>query len=438
MRYVRIDTEGDLAFNAKLRPLSRVEDQALKEFLREGTAKRWIEKTSAACTSDILFVPKKNGKLRPCINYKPLNRHARKRVYAPPPQASYQQRILQATYYSRLDIKDAYYHLQILPEHRWKTAFRCKYGTYRYNVMPFGLASAPFEFQKYIETVLQQQLGVNVIIHIDDVLIFTDTMEEHIVALRQVESALKTAHLEINEEKSERKKTEILFCGYRYARHSVTSEVSDSTVASWKQPRTKRELQEFMGFCNWHRDGIRGFAHLAGPLYELLAKGVAYEWTAKRESAFQALKAGLLASTERHMWNPGMAVKIYCDASLYGIGAIMTQNNKTVGICSRSLSPAEKNYDTRQRELLAVVYAVTKWYDLLEGHQSITICTDHKNLASDLKPSSTNRRINRWIILLGQLELTWQWIPGKDNPADAPSRLVSYKRGGRRHRSEGS
>jgi len=426
--YVRIDTEGDLRFNAKLRALSRTEDEALTTFIKEALPKGWIEKTSSGCTSAILFEPKKNGKLRLCVDYRPLNEKTKKSVRAPPPSSLYHTRIAQASYRSVLDIKDAYYHLKILPEHRWKTAFRCQYGSFQFCVMPFGLTNAPFFFQKYIEEVLQDFLGIGVYVHLDDIMIIGATEKEHDSTLAAVETRLRNQGLRINEEKSRRKKNPITFCGRTFNGKTSRTSMTDDTLQTWPTPRGKRELQQFIGVCNWHRDYIPAFAQKAAVLYNLLKKDNAFHWTETHDAAFQNLRRSAHNSVTLSALDLKIPVIIWTDASQFGIAAIMTQANKPVYMISRTLTMAERNYDTRQRELLAVVYATDKWFHILEGIR-FTVHTDHKNLAADLRESPANRRLNRWILQLGQLQITWKWVPGKVNIADLPSRRVDYKRG---------
>lgn len=211
---------------------------------------------------------------------------------------------------------------------------------------------------------------------------------------------------------------------FRYGHGRVTPLRQDDTIRKWPIPTTKRQLQAFLGTTNTLRDHIWRYAKIASPLYE--ATGIQWKWTDKQHYAFTALKQAAARIIDHHEHDPLQAATITTDASLFGIAAYLSQNGRITGICSRALTPAEKNYDTMDRELLAIVYAIEKWITLLEVAPEIRVRTDHKNLEKELKPTIINRRRNRYITFLSQFRIKWMYIEGAKNPADSPSRRPDY------------
>lgn len=414
-------------FNAKVRPLTPLEKNALTEYLKEALAKKWIRKSRSRVSSGILFVPKKNGKLRLCVDYRRLNAITSKVIYAPTNHYATRHDIAAATYFSKMDLKDAFYRLHIREDDRWKTAFQTPIGRFEYNVMPFGAVSAPGEYQIFIETVLSGLLGVNVTVYIDDILCFCDTLEDLQRIVKQVKNRLREHHVTVNEEKSEYNKTKIEYCGHVYRHGEISTVCRTETITEWPTPRGKRELQQFLGFANYYRDHIIDFITFATPLYDAIS---VWKWTNRENDAFLGMKNAMHHMIELTRHDPLQAATITTDASLFGISAILTQNGKVTAMISRKLTTAERNYDTAERELLAVVYATDKWIWLLEIAPHIEVRTDSKINASALLESTTNRRRNRWIHRLSRFNITWKHVSGVSNPADAPSRRPDYKRGG--------
>nr|ALO50153.1 ORF1 [Penicillium spinulosum metavirus 1] len=387
----------------------------------------FIEKSTSKNAVGLIFVPKKDtNELRVCGNYIPLNRCLKQRTHAPPPTSAYRNKITSATMYSKYDIEEAYYHIKIHPSDRHLTTFRTPYGAYQYTVMPFGLSTAPAEWQLYLESVLWEYLGEYVTIHLDDILVFTkedDAMHQRVASA--VENALQASGLKLKESKCVRKSRTIEYCGHRYGYGKAKAVLSDRTMLDWPKPRNKSELRKFMGHVNFYRDYMPMLAHHATPLYDAMTK--TGKWTWKQDLAFDNVKRLTTRMLDTSAFDPTKRCTIRSDASLFGIGAQLMQGGRTCAIISRRLTPPERNYTTTEREFLAVIYALEKWFPLLEGSPGIRVQTDHKNLAHELKESMTNRRMNRWILFVGRFRLHWTYLPGEENTADLLSRRPDYK-----------
>lgn len=433
---IRLELASEYRHNAKLRQYTPLEERLMKEYVDKNMKRGYITRSTSKNSVGLIFVPKKDtDELRVCGNYIPLNRCLKQRTHAPPPTSAYRNNILRAKWYSKYDIEEAYYHIKIHPSDQHLTTFRTPYGLFQYTVLPFGISTAPAEWQLYLESVLWEHLGTSVTIHLDDILLFTTDERDHDWKSAAIENALQVSGLKLKEKKCVRKSREIEYCGHRYGYGKATPVLSDRTIRDWPKPRNKTELRKFLGHINFYRDYMPMLAHHATPLYD--ATTDQGKWTWKQDLAFDNVKRLTTRMLDTSVFDAMQRCTVRTDASLFGIGAQLMQHGKTCAIISRRLTPPERNYTTTEREMLAIIYALEKWYPLLEGSPGIRVQTDHKNLAYELKESMTNRRMNRWILFVGRFRLTWQYLPGSENSADELSRRPDYKviKGGGRNRT---
>lgn len=427
-REVRIELLSEPHFNARPRAFTPREQDAFQAWFTEALTNNWIEPSTARCSSALLFVPKKDGKLRTCIDYRALNAITKSRVYAPRSDTLLRQEISRSRWYTKIDLKDAFYHMKVNLEDRWKTSFRTPQGLYQFTALPQGLKNAPGEFQLYIERLLSTVLGENVTVHIDDILIHTVLRETNVSFTHKVVTALRMHNIHINKEKSVFLTDEVEYCGFRYHAGTIKPLYQTETIDHWPLPTNTREVQAILGFANHYRDHIPAFAAIAQPLYSLT--GNSWNWTNNHTNSIAQLKHALNNMIMTHTHDRTAPATITTDASLFAIAAILDQNDRPTAIISRQLTSAERNYDAAERELLAVVYAVDKWIWLIEDAPHIRVRTDNMINATNLKQSTANRRKNRWIERLMRHTLIWEHLPGEKNPADAPSRRPDYKKGG--------
>jgi len=357
------------------------------------------------------------------VDYRQLNAISEKRVYAPPPIRDIRQRIGRSEWFSKYDLEDAYYHIRIWPEHIYLTAFRTKYGIYEFLVMPFGLTSAPAVFQQYIELVLGNCLGKGTEAFIDDILVHARTKQQHDTTAREVEKRLRARGLRINEMKTIRSVREIDYVGMHIRYGITTANISDETIRRWPRPRNAKETQIFLGMANYFRDYVRGYAQQASPLYEMTKPNAKWDW--KMDRAFNGLKNALQRTVDIAVHECNRPATMTTDASNEGISAVLMQEGRVTALISRALTRAERNYDTPERELLAIVWATEKWHWLIETTPSLTICTDHANLLSSVGKRA-NRKYVRWNVWLGQFNIRWTHVAGRENRADVFSRRQDY------------
>jgi hypothetical protein len=351
--------------------LSRTELELLREYLEEYVARGWIRRSKSSAGAPILFAKKKDGSMRLCVDYRGLNKVTIKNRHPLPLIMESLDRLSQAKYFTKLDVREAYHRVRIREGDEWKTAFRTRYGHFEYTVMPFGLTNAPAQFQALINETLQGLVDVSCIVYLDDILIFSDTMEQHTQHVKEILNRLRNARLYIKLSKCEWHTQRTEYLGYVISPDGVSiDEARVKTIQEWPQPRTVRDIRVFIGFMNYYRRFINGFSKLALPLTILTQKkpGSAkrghemrkeesqrLEIGAEGQQAFQKLKDAFLGVPIVCHFEADRKTKVEVDASGGAISGILSQmvpdeagrlQWRPVDFYSRKLIAAEYNYDT--------------------------------------------------------------------------------------------
>ena len=307
-------------------------------------------------------------------------------------------------------------------------------GHFEYLVMPFGLTNAPAVFQALVNDVLRDFLNRFVFVYIDDILIFSKDQEEHENHVRLVLQRLLENKLYVKAEKCEFHQNRISFLGYIISQGRVEADSGKiEAVVKWPAPTTRRELQRFLGFANFYRRFIRNFSKVAAPLSRLTSVNIKFFWTPEANEAFLKLKSLFTSAPILIQPDSEKQFIVEVDASDTGVGAVLSQtagSNNILHPCaffSRRLSPAERNYDVGNRELLGVKLALEEWRHWLEGSkQSFLVWTDHKNLAYIQSARRLNSRQARWALFFSRFNFSLTYRPGSRNvKPDALSRLYS-------------
>jgi hypothetical protein len=417
-------------------PVYGLNEKELKEcwkYLQENLDKGFIRKSSAPCGAPILFVKKKDGSLRLCVDYRGLNKITIKNKYPLPLITELLDRLKNAKVYTVLDLLGAYNLLRIKPGEEWKTAFRTRYGLYEYCVMPFGLCNAPASFQEFINDVLGDLLDDSVSAYLDDILIFSTDVEKHEAQVKEVLRRLRKYGLVVKLEKCIFSAKEVPYLGFivgpGYVRMDPTKVAS---VVEWPTPTSVLEIQIFLGFANFYRRFIRSFSKIAKPITKLLKKEEKFHWGAEQQSAFDQLKELFISSPVIHTFERERETVLETDASDFALGAVLSQvsNGKLYPIAyhSRSFVPAEQNYEVHDKELLAIVDSLKEFRHYLQAtERPFLILTDHKNLEYFHTTKILNARQINWSQLLATYNFQLSYRPGKFNPrADAMSRRPDY------------
>ncbi|GKC15537.1 putative reverse transcriptase domain-containing protein [Tanacetum coccineum] len=408
--------------------LAPSEMQELSAQLQELQDKGFIRPSHSPWGAPVLFVKKKDGALRMCIDYRELNKLTIKNRYPLPRIDDLFDQLQGARYFSKVDLRSGYHQLRVHEDDIPKTAFRTRYGHFEFTVMPFGLTNAPAVFMDLMNRVCKPYLDKFVIVFIDDILVYSKSKDEHEVHLRLVLELLKKEELYAKFSKCEFWLQEVQFLGHVVNQNGIHVDPSKiEAVKNWKAPTTPSEIRSFLGLAGYYRRFIANFSKIAKPLTSLTQKNKKYEWGVEQEEAFQTLKDNLCNALILSLSDGVEDFVVYCDASNQGLGCVLMQRGKVIAYASRQLKIHEKNYTTHDLELGAVVFALKTWRHYLYGTKSV-IYTDHKSLQHIFDHKELNMRQRRWIELFSDYECKIHYHPGKANAvADALSRKERVK-----------
>ncbi|KAK3531065.1 hypothetical protein QTP70_008755 [Hemibagrus guttatus] len=416
-------------------PLSLPEARAMEEYIEEALAVGHIWPSTSPAAAGFFFVGKKDGGLRPCIDYRGLNAITVHYPYPLPLVPAALEQLRGARFFTKLDLRSTYNLVRIREGDEWKTAFRTTHGHYEYLVMPFGLTNAPAVFQSLINEVYQDIIGKWVIAYINDILVYLTSLEEHVRHVRAVLSRLQQNHLYIKPEKCEFHRTTIMFLGYVISWQGVEIDLTKvHAVTEWPNPTTVKELQRFLGFANFYRHFIRNYSSVAGPLTSLLqGKPRRLSWSDQAQAAFVKLKDSFTTAPILCHPDPDFRFLVEVDASSSGIGAMLSQRHGVPGklhpcaFFSRKLTAAEANYDVRNWELLSIKAELEEWWHWLEGaRHPFLVRTDHRNLEYLRSAKRLNPHQARWVLFFTRFEFLVTYRPeSKNSKADALSKAQS-------------
>jgi len=424
----RIDTDPyvtPIYQRARPVPLRCVEEvkREIDGMLRAGI----VTPSQSEWSSPIVIVRKKDGGLRLCVDYRALNDVTVKDSFPLPRINELLDRLHGARLFTSLDLQKGFHQIVMEESSRCKTAFAVPWGLFEYQVMPFGVCNGPSTCQRLITLALQDCIGVDCVAFIDDILTYALDPDDMIVHLRRVFRKLRVANLKVKPQKCTFGRSAVDFLGHHVTADGITP-MDSKLDAIYKAcaPRTITELRAFLGLTNYYRDYIVHYATISDPLYVLLRKGTPWFWEAEQDAAFQALKNAFRSAPLLAHPNDNDLFILDTDASLEGIGAVLSQvqQGKERVVCcgSRVLTPAERNYDTTRRELLAIVYFVNRFRHYLYGAQFV-LRTDHAALRWLFHTPEQSGQAMRWITKLADFHMLVVHRPGHLHAnADALSR----------------
>ena len=400
-------------------------DQQITELLEHNI----IEPSSSPWAAPVLLVKKKNGKYRLCVDYRKLNNQTRKDSYPLPRIDDILAKFKNAKYFSSLDMVKGYHQIEMADDDKEKTAFIVDHGLYQYSVMPFGLTGAPNTFQRLMDHLFQ---GLKfVLVYLDDIVVFSETITEHINHLYQVFNILIAANLKLNLEKCQLGREQIDFLGHHIDAHGISPDKTlIEKVQNFAVPTSIKQVQSFLGLASYYRKFIKNFSHIARPLTQLLQKDIKFCWNETHQESFETLKMWLVTPPILIYPDISKPFIVQTDASKFAIGGILSQLDENgydhpIAYISRTLNKAEKNYSTIERECLAIVHACENFRHFLYG-SAVTIITDHAPLQWLSSHKNTSSRLLRWALRLQDLKMNITYKPGrKHTNADALSRMIN-------------
>jgi hypothetical protein len=461
--------EGKMPPNLPIYNLSRRELEILREYLDSATEKGWIRPSKSPVGAPILFVPKADGTMRLCVDYRGLNKVTIKNRYPIPLVSEMLDRFSKASIFTKLDLRDAYHRLRIKEGDEWKTAFKTRYGHFEYLVMPFGLANAPASFQSYIHRALGGLVDRTCVVYLDDILIYSNSEDDHEEHVREVLERLYDWGLYCKSSKCTFSTKSVEFLGYIVTPEGVVMDPERvKTIQEWPEPEGYRDIQVFLGFANFYRRFIHNYSAIVRPLTEHMTdaqspptgqgesatkpkkkkatrKGPTkwykpWSWPAEVREAFLDLRRRFTEAPVLQHFDPVKPLMVLTDASEFAAAAIILQPQdapattekhwKPVAFWSRKFSGPQLRWHTHDKELSAIVESFKHWRHYLEHAPStIRVLSDHNNLRYFMTTKELSPKQARWAEELARFDFEIEYKPGTENPADAPSRRPDYAKG---------
>jgi hypothetical protein len=432
-----IEHEIDLVPGAKpvSRPMYRLslpEEKLLSENIADLLERGYIEPSVSPFGAPVIFVKKPGDtKLRMCMDYRALNALTVKNATPMPDAEQLMDRLHGAEYYSKIDLASGYHQVRLSEESIPFSAFKTRMGLFAWRVLPFGMTGAPSTFSRLMHHILRPCLDRSVVVYLDDILIYSRTREEHLQHLAEVLELLRRHKLYARLSKCEFGKRETTFLGHVVSGKGIEMEKSKiEAVVEWPKPSTVTNVLSFLGLAGYYRRFIKGFSTIAAPLHRLTSKAVSWVWGKGEQTAFDTLKQAMVTAPILAAPDWERPFTVTTDASDFAIGAVLSQGSgldcRPVSFLSRKLIEAETHYETHDRELLAVVYALRKWRHYLHGSRTTVVTDNWPTKFIITKPTLTPRQA-RWMITLAEFDLEVVHRPGCTNVvADALSRRPDY------------
>ncbi|CEL58625.1 hypothetical protein RSOLAG1IB_12169 [Rhizoctonia solani AG-1 IB] len=404
---IEIELTDDGPLNSPLYSMTDAESVTLKQWLEDELKAGKIRPSKSPISSPVMFVPKKDGSRRLVVDYWKHNACSKKNVYPLPRPNNLMSKLRGAKLFTKLDLRWGYNNVRVKEGDEWKTAFRTKYGLFETLVMPFGLSGAPGAFQAMINEVFQDLLDITVIIYLNDILIFLQDPAEHEEHVKEVLRRLQEMQLFCKGSKCKFHQTTVEYLGIIVLDKGFSlDKLKIQAVQEWPTPTTVKQVQLFLGFANFVHRFVANFSQIACPLHNLVKKEVKWQWTEKEELAFRELQRAIINAPVIVHTDPTKPYFLETDASGAALGLVLSQCQEDsrlhpIGYLLESFKGAEQNYDTHDKELLAIIQSFEYWRIYLEGTiLPITVFTNHCNLEYWKESRTFNRRHARWHLLL--------------------------------------
>ena len=406
-------------------PMIHVEtiDTQVKEMIKSNV----IVPSQSPWVSNVVIVRKKDNSFRFCVDYRPLNSVTRKDAYPLPRIDTCLDALSGSRYLSSFDLRSGYHNVLMDESDADKTSFVTRMGTYKFRVLPFGLCNAGATFQRVMDIAMA---GLNFdicLVYLDDVILMSKTIPEHLERLKLVLNALRKAHLKLKPSKCKLLRERVSFLGHVVSKEGISTDPEKvKQILEWPVPKNLTEVRGFLGLAGYYRRFAEGFSAVAAPLHALTGKNVPFRWSTECQEAFDEIKRRLTTAPVLAMpQDDGMYI-LDTDASNYAIAGVLHQiqdgRERVIAYQSRLLSAQEKNYCTTRKELLAIVFYMKFYRQYLLGRH-FKIRTDHAALQYLQKTPEPIGQQARWLDLIGEFDFEIEHRPGRSHGnADALSR----------------
>lgn len=414
-------------------PLRKAVEQELARLEKNGIIEKVDpEKTPITWATPTVNVDKGQGVVRICGDFRvTINPHLLPDDHTLPTFEDLTAKLAGGTEFSVIDLRDAYLQMVVEEDSRQYLTIATHLGYYRYTRLAFGVACAPAKFQRFMENLLHGIPRVGILL--DDVVISGVTTQDHISALEEVFKRMKNAGLRLNKTKCQFFQDSIKYLGHKIDKngiHPLNEKIE--IINSFPSPKNIKDLRTFLGMINYYERFVPNLHSICAPLHTLTSTKRKWAWGERETNVFNKVKGLLTSNSTVVPYDETRSLTLFCDASEVGLGAVLTHkypdgSDRPVAFASRTLTGAEKNYASIDREALALVFGVKKFNQYLWG-RTFCLVTDHKPLIRifgtkrDL-PKVTNNRLVRWALLLSSYKYKIVYKTGKENPADGLSRF---------------
>ena len=406
----------------KIYPLSPDEQEATDNFIEENLQMGKIRPSSSPQVSSFFYVRKKDSGLRPCQDYWYIYKHTIKYAYPLPLISDLTDMVKDATIFTKFDIWSGYNNIRIKEGDQWKAAFITSKGLFKPTVMFFGLSNSPATFQRFMNNSFKDMIAEGwLIVYMDDMLIMAANEKENVKQTRKVLQRMKELDLHLKLKKCKFGVKEVDFLGLILQPREITMDSTKlSGIAQWPIPTKVKDVQSFLGFTNYYRRFIGDYSNIARPLIDLTKKNQEWKWSPSCQKAFDQLKEEFSKQPILSLPDLNKPFAIATDTSKDASGGILLQADSNgewhpCSYLSQSFSPAERNYNIYDRELLVVIWGLKTWKHYLRGSPfPVKVFTNHKNLLYFKEPHKLNRRQVRWMLDISDYNLKLIHVPGKE------------------------
>jgi hypothetical protein len=365
-----------------------------------------ISPSDSPWSAPVVVAKKKDGKFRFCVDYRQLNKVTIKDNFPLPRIDDLLDTFGDAKYFSTLDLTCGYWHVEVKPEDRKKTAFITDEGLYEFNVMPFGLTNGPATFQQLVNQIFRPHIKKILVVYLDDTNVFSKTFEAHLQHLRITFDIIRKSGLKLQPNKCHFGKTSLSFLGHVIGKNGIQPDPAKiSAVQDFPKPNNLKVLRGFLGLASYYRRFVKDFAKIAAPLHYLMRKEQPFYWNDECQQAFEQLKQKLVSPPILIYPNFDKPFILFTDVSSFGLGAVLAQKDNdgkehVVAYASRRTDQNERNYYATELECLAVVWAIQQFRPYLQSNVPFTIITDHSALKGLFNKPQLSGRLARWVMTL--------------------------------------
>lgn len=395
-------------FYFKPRRLSMHEQKVVKNICEELLAQNIIKPSSSEYSSKIVLVKKKNGQTRMCVDFRELNKITLRDNFPIPNIEEQIDQLKNKTYFTKLDLKNAFFHVRVNSECTKFLSFVTPFGQYEYLKMPFGFCNSPSVFMRYINRIFIDLLNSGeILIYMDDILIATENFDDHLKILSKVYKLLVDNLLELRLEKCFFLNKEIEYLGYVVNVNGISPNPNNvKAVTDFPVPKNKKELHSFIGLISYFRKFIKDFSIIAKPLYDLLKANNEFEFDSKQLEVFDKFKTILSSKPVLSIYSPTAETQLHCDASSVGFGSILLQKQDDgqfhpIFFFSKRTTDAESHYHSYELECLCIVNSIKRFHVYLHGVK-FKIFTDCDSFRLTLSKKDIVPRIMRWVLFLSE------------------------------------